>query len=68
MLMTTLGFCAIHCPADVLVINANPLLNVMHSGDYTPGSVNRVATMNVAAEGKGVNVARFLARPGTPPY
>jgi fructose-1-phosphate kinase PfkB-like protein len=49
---------------DVLVINPNPLLNLVHSGDYTPGAVNRVPTMQMMAEGKGVNVARVLARHG----
>lgn len=49
---------------DVLVINANPLLNLVHAGSYTPGAVNRVPTMHMHAEGKGVNVARVLARHG----
>jgi 1-phosphofructokinase family hexose kinase len=51
-------------PFDVLVINANPLLNLVHTGDYTPGTVNRVPALTMAAEGKGVNVARVLARHG----
>jgi len=49
---------------DVLAVNANPLLNLVHAGEFTPGAVNRVAAMAVAAEGKGVNVARVLARHG----
>lgn len=49
---------------DVLVVNPNPLLNLVHAGDYTPGAVNRVADLAVMAEGKGVNVARVLARHG----
>lgn len=49
---------------DVLVINANPLLNLVHLGDYTPATVNRVGAMPMVAEGKGVNVARVLARHG----
>lgn len=49
---------------DVLVVNPNPLLNLVHHGDYTPGAINRVPTMSMAAEGKGVNVARVLARHG----
>jgi tagatose 6-phosphate kinase len=49
---------------DVLVINANPLLNLVHTGGFTPGAVNRVPAMAMAAEGKGVNVARVLARYG----
>jgi len=51
-------------PLDVLAVNANPLLNLVHSGDFTPCTVNRVESMSLAAEGKGVNVARFLARHG----
>ena len=50
--------------SDVLVINANPLLNLVCDGGFAPGAVNRVAGMGVAAEGKGVNVARVLARHG----
>jgi 1-phosphofructokinase family hexose kinase len=50
--------------STVLVINANPLLNLVHIGVFTPGAVNRVAAMGAAAEGKGVNVARVLARHG----
>ena len=49
---------------DVLVINPNPLLNLVHTGEYTPGAVNRVPSLTMAAEGKGVNVARVLARHG----
>lgn len=49
---------------DVLVINANPLLNLVHTGDYVPGTVNRVPSLQMHAEGKGVNVARVLARHG----
>lgn len=49
---------------DVLVINANPLLNLVHSGRFTPGGVNRVEAMTMTAEGKGVNVARVLAGHG----
>lgn len=49
---------------DVLVVNPNPLLNLVHTGMFAPGAVNRVATMRMMAEGKGVNVARVLARHG----
>jgi len=51
---------------DVLAVNTNPLLNLVHSGDFSPFEVNRVPplAMSMAAEGKGVNVARFLARHG----
>jgi fructose-1-phosphate kinase PfkB-like protein len=51
-----------HC--DVLIVNPNPLLNLVYAGDFTPGIVNRVPAMAMLAEGKGVNVARFLARHG----
>lgn len=49
---------------DVLVINANPLLNLVHAGNFVPGAVNRVPHLAMMAEGKGVNVARILARHG----
>lgn len=49
---------------DVLVINANPLLNLVYAGDFTPAAVNRVGAMTMVAEGKGVNVARVLVRHG----
>jgi len=49
---------------DVLVINANPLLNLIHEGGFKPGAINRVPSMGMVAEGKGVNVARVLARHG----
>lgn len=47
---------------DVLVVNPNPLLNLVHTGAFDPGAVNRVPALHVMAEGKGVNVARVLAR------
>ena len=49
---------------SVLVVNANPLLNLVHTGTYKQGTINRVASMAMHAEGKGVNVARILARLG----
>lgn len=49
---------------DVLIVNPNPLLNVVFAGDFVPGAVNRVPGTAMLAEGKGVNVARFLARHG----
>lgn len=49
---------------DVLVVNPNPLLNLVHLGDFRPGALNRVPSLAVLAEGKGVNVARSLARLG----
>lgn len=50
--------------SKILVINTNPLLNLVHAGAVVPGSINRVASMAMHAEGKGVNVARVLARLG----
>ncbi|MFM8330581.1 MAG: 1-phosphofructokinase family hexose kinase [Candidatus Methylumidiphilus sp.] len=49
---------------QVLVINPNPLLNLVHVGGFAPGAVNHVPSLTMAAEGKGVNVARVLARHG----
>ena len=49
---------------DVLVVNANPLLNLVHAGGFTANAINRVPAMCMMAEGKGVNVARVLARHG----
>jgi fructose-1-phosphate kinase PfkB-like protein len=49
---------------DVLAVNANPLLNLIHAGEFVPGAVNRVPALAMVAEGKGVNVARMLARHG----
>lgn len=48
----------------VLIVNANPLLNLVHVGAFVPGAINRTSSMAVHAEGKGVNVARVLARLG----
>ena len=50
--------------SDVLIVNPNPLLNLVHAGAFTPGAINRVPALAMLAEGKGVNVARFLARHG----
>ncbi|MFZ4704102.1 MAG: PfkB family carbohydrate kinase, partial [Candidatus Methylumidiphilus sp.] len=47
---------------EVLVVNANPLLNLVHEGDFKAQEINRVPSLSMAAEGKGVNVARVLAR------
>jgi fructose-1-phosphate kinase PfkB-like protein len=49
---------------DVLAINANPLLNLVYPGDFQQWAINRVSAMAMAAEGKGVNVARVLANHG----
>lgn len=51
-------------PGDTLIINTNPLLNLVHTGRFVPGAINRVAGLAMHAEGKGVNVARVLARLG----
>ena len=50
----------------ILIINSNPLLNLVHEGDFIPGAINRVNGLAMHAEGKGVNVARVLARLGHP--
>lgn len=49
---------------DVLAINANPLLNLVYPGEFKPHDINRIEATTMTAEGKGVNVARFLARHG----
>ena len=51
---------------SLLIINTNPLLNLVHCGRIAPGSINRVPSLEMHAEGKGVNVARVLARLGHP--
>lgn len=50
--------------AQILIINTNPLLNLVHAGTFLTGRINRVPSMAMHAEGKGVNVARVLARLG----
>jgi tagatose 6-phosphate kinase len=47
---------------QILIINTNPLLNLVHDGDFISGAINRVNGLAMHAEGKGVNVARVLAR------
>jgi fructose-1-phosphate kinase PfkB-like protein len=49
---------------DVLAVNANPLLNLIHAGGFVPGAINRAPALSIAAEGKGANVARMLVRHG----
>jgi len=49
---------------QTLIINTNPLLNLVHHGDFVPGIINRIEALAMHAEGKGVNVARVLARLG----
>ena len=48
----------------ILVINTNPLLNLVHQGPIEIGVINRVPGFTMHAEGKGVNVARVLSRLG----
>lgn len=50
----------------ILVINTNPLLNLVHQGPIEIGVINRVPGFAMHAEGKGVNVARVLSRLGQP--
>lgn len=49
---------------SALIINANPLLNLLHHGPIQVGTINRVPSLEAHAEGKGVNVARVLTRLG----
>lgn len=51
---------------EVLVLNTNPLLNLVHKGPIDLGVINRVPGFDMHAEGKGVNVARILSRLGQP--
>lgn len=53
-------------PKEILVINTNPLLNLVHQGPIEIGVINRVPGFTMHAEGKGVNVARVLSRLGQP--
>jgi 1-phosphofructokinase family hexose kinase len=48
----------------LLIVNTNPLLNLVHPGRIITGAINRVPSLDMHAEGKGVNVARVLARLG----
>ena len=48
----------------ILVVCANPLLNLVYRGEVRTGQINRVSTIECHAEGKGVNVARVLSRLG----
>lgn len=51
-------------PLEVLIVNPNPLLNLVHAGPLRLHDINRVDHLQLVAEGKGVNVARVLARHG----
>lgn len=46
----------------VLIVNANPLLNLVLTESIRLNEINRVDAIDVHAEGKGVNVARVLGR------
>jgi fructose-1-phosphate kinase PfkB-like protein len=48
----------------ILVVCANPLLNLVYRGEVRTGHINRVSNIECHAEGKGVNVARVLSRLG----
>lgn len=50
--------------ARVLTVTANPLLDHLGDGRWRSGAVVRVPTMQRVAGGKGINVARVLARLG----
>ncbi|TSA00954.1 MAG: hypothetical protein D4R76_10615 [Methylococcus sp.] len=49
---------------DILIVNTNPLLNLVHQDVFKPAAIHRVEELKVHAEGKGVNVARVLVRLG----
>ncbi|NBS17380.1 MAG: hypothetical protein EBT06_00720 [Gammaproteobacteria bacterium] len=50
--------------ADILIVNTNPLLNLVHQDVFKPAAIHRVQGLKIHAEGKGVNVARVLVRLG----
>ena len=50
--------------ATVLTITANPLLDHLADTAVTPGKVHRIDHFTAVAGGKGLNVARVLARHG----
>jgi len=50
--------------ADILIVNTNPLLNLVHQDVFQPAAIHRVQGLKIHAEGKGVNVARVLVRLG----
>lgn len=50
--------------ATVLTITANPLLDYLAEATVTSGKVHRVGRFTPVAGGKGLNVARVLARHG----
>lgn len=50
--------------ATILTLTPNPLLDFLATGSVTPGKVARVTTFAPIAGGKGLNMARVLARHG----
>jgi tagatose 6-phosphate kinase len=50
--------------ATILTVTANPLLDHLAEVTVVPGKVHRVARFTPVAGGKGLNVARVLARHG----
>lgn len=50
--------------ATVLTITPNPLLDFLATGGVAPGKITRVSGFTPIAGGKGLNVARVLARHG----
>ena len=48
----------------IITLTPNPLLNLVCGDEVQSGRVNRVAGLAAQAEGKGINVARVLARWG----
>lgn len=50
--------------ATILSITPNPLLDFLATGTITPGKTTRVTAFTSIAGGKGVNMARVLARHG----
>lgn len=50
--------------AAILTVTANPLLDHLARAPWRPGAVARTASFERIAGGKGVNVARVLARHG----
>ena len=49
---------------SVLIVNANPLLNLVLPAAIAVGTIQRVPRLETSAEGKGVNVARVLSALG----
>ena len=50
--------------ARILTVTANPLLDYVTESSWVPGAIQRVQAFTPVAGGKGLNVARVLARHG----